>query len=158
MKCGFCKEKGVDVAHVRQCAGDRYGAQGHPAEAPRAADAATVPERKTRWEVPAGRYAILYPNAEGRKVLKFFHVDKPTEGRWVGYTFVKEQASDDLYPVKDRARREDILATIAEDPREAIVRYGREIGKCGVCGRTLTEEESRAYGIGPVCRTKVRFL
>jgi hypothetical protein len=31
------------------------------------------------------------------------------------------------------------------------VRYGMLIGKCGVCGRTLTDEESRANGIGPVC-------
>lgn len=31
-------------------------------------------------------------------------------------------------------------------------RYGREIGRCGICNRTLTDEESRRIGIGPVCR------
>lgn len=30
-------------------------------------------------------------------------------------------------------------------------RNGRELGHCGVCGRTLTDEESRARGIGPIC-------
>lgn len=38
------------------------------------------------------------------------------------------------------------------DPKEAMLRFGREIGSCGHCGRTLTNDESRAYGIGPVCR------
>jgi len=32
--------------------------------------------------------------------------------------------------------------------------YGTELGECGVCGRTLTDEKSRAYGIGPVCRER----
>jgi hypothetical protein len=41
---------------------------------------------------------------------------------------------------------------IAAGPKEAMLRYGQEIGSCGHCGRTLTNDESRAYGIGPVCR------
>lgn len=40
---------------------------------------------------------------------------------------------------------------IADGPKEAMIRYGREIGECGNCGRTLTDAESRAAGIGPVC-------
>lgn len=97
-------------------------------------------------EVPAGRYAV-----EEDGVLKFFRVDRPEQGRWAGYTFLKIQASDDLYPVKDYARKTAILAAIAEDPRAASIRYGHELGACGICGRTLTDEDSRAAGIGPVC-------
>lgn len=41
-------------------------------------------------------------------------------------------------------------------PYEAMLRYGRELGECGHCGRHLTNDESRALGIGPVCRTKGR--
>lgn len=37
------------------------------------------------------------------------------------------------------------------DPKEAMLRYGRELGECGHCGRTLTNDHSRAAGIGPVC-------
>lgn len=37
---------------------------------------------------------------------------------------------------------------------EAMLRYGRLIGACGHCGRTLTNQESRDAGIGPVCITK----
>lgn len=99
-------------------------------------------------EVPAGRYAV-----EVDGVLKFYRVDRPTEGRWAGYTFVKVQASDDLHPVRGNAAK-GILDRIAKDPREASLRYGREIGSCGVCGRTLTDEDSRAAGIGPICASK----
>jgi len=98
---------------------------------------------------PAGRYAI--ENAEGE--LRFYQVDKPTEGRWAGRTFVKVQASDDLHPVKGQAAAA-VLAEIAKDPEGASRRYGREIGRCGVCGRTLTDEKSRAEGVGPICASK----
>lgn len=104
-------------------------------------------------EVPAGRYAI--ENDEGK--LGFFQIDRPTEGRWSGYTFVKYQASDETYPVKNREQRERILSKIAQDVKSAMLRYGREIGKCGHCGRTLTDEDSRAAGIGPVCAGKVAW-
>lgn len=100
-------------------------------------------------DVPAGRYAV-----EEDGTLKFFRVDRPTEGRWAGRTFLKIQASDDLYNVRDPQRKFAILLAIAEDPRAASVRYGRELGKCGVCGKVLTDETSRANGIGPVCAAK----
>jgi Family of unknown function (DUF6011) len=95
--------------------------------------------------VPEGRYAVI--NEAG--VTEFFKVDAPTEGKWAGYVFVKQQASDDLYPVKG-ARKSDVLARIAADP-DALARYGQELGCCGRCGRTLTDEVSRATGIGPEC-------
>lgn len=59
-------------------------------------------------------------------------------------------------PVKVRMSPEAMIAIakkiIAAGPKEAMLRFGREIGSCGHCGRTLTNDESRAYGIGPVCR------
>lgn len=99
--------------------------------------------------VPAGRYAV---DVDGK--LGFFKVDRPTEGRWAGYTFVKQMASDAEYPVRGQ-RKNLVLAAVAANPQAASMRYGREIGKCGVCGRTLTNDESRAAGIGPVCAQKM---
>jgi hypothetical protein len=101
------------------------------------------------YGVPAGRYAVDL--GEG---VKFYVIDQPTEGRWAGYTFVKVQASDDLYPVKQYAAKNAILRAIAVNPAEASLRYGRLLGSCGVCGRTLTDETSRERGIGPVCADK----
>lgn len=37
---------------------------------------------------------------------------------------------------------------------EAMSLYGREIGSCGRCGRHLTDEASRARGLGPECASK----
>jgi hypothetical protein len=114
---------------------------------------ASAPHR-TNAAVPEGRYAV--DGDDGN--LKFYHVDRPTEGKWAGYTFVKVQAGDEYYPVKGKGPREAVLAKIAEAGIEAaMLRYGREIGACGHCGRTLTNPESRELGIGPVCRAKMGF-
>lgn len=171
MKCGNCKGDHPSVADVRACyehAGKVRSvilcptcrtALEHEGQDHSCGTAVHPGQREVRKygpgsppPFPAGRYAV-----EINDVLKFLKVDIPTEGRWKGFTFVKVQASDDLYPVKG-ALRELALDAIAEDPREAMLRYGREIGRCGHCGRTLTDAESRAYGIGPICRQKVSFV
>jgi hypothetical protein len=46
------------------------------------------------------------------------------------------------------------LQTISTEPREAAIRYGRLTGVCGCCGRELTDPESIAKGIGPICEAK----
>lgn len=38
-----------------------------------------------------------------------------------------------------------------EGLNQAILSYGRETGKCSVCGRILEDDKSIAKGIGPVC-------
>ena len=108
---------------------------------------------ETSPDVPAGRYAVVNPSSG---VTEFFKVDRPEDGKWAGYVFVKQQASDDLYPVKG-ARRDEVLGRIAVDPRAAMVLYGHELGACGNCGRTLTDEVSRAMGIGPDCAAKLGY-
>lgn len=99
-------------------------------------------------KVEDGRYAII----DGDRV-RFFQVNSPTSGRWDGYTFVNEQAGSELYSVRNAKQREDILRMIANDD-QALARYGQELGYCGMCNRELTDETSRAIGIGPVCRNK----
>lgn len=101
-------------------------------------------------DVPAGRYALRTED----DVVKFYRLDKPTEGKWAGYTFLKAQGSDDLYPIRNRAEKERIIAEISKDVLAAEQLYGQELGKCSRCGRTLTDETSRDYGIGPDCRAK----
>lgn len=103
----------------------------------------------TTPEVPAGYYAV--ENEEGR--LMFYTVDRPTEGRWRGYVFVKVWASDEKHPIRNQTTRMQILQRIMDAGWEkCAARFGQEIGRCGVCGRTLTDETSRAIGIGPICR------
>src|SRR5262252_4961049 len=92
--------------------------------------------------VPDGRYAI--PGPDGK--LRFYSV-KNGHSR----TFVDVWASDERWPVKNNGEAIRILNAIKNDP-DAGPRFGREIGRCYVCGRTLTDELSRELGIGPVCR------
>lgn len=89
---------------------------------------------------PEGRYAV--DNEDGE--LRFYHLVN-------GEVFV--MASDTEFPIHGNAA-EAIVAKIAVDPEAASRRYGQEIGECGVCGRTLTNEDSRAAGIGPICAGK----
>ena len=109
------------------------------------------PGERNMPDVRQGRYAIR--NKQGD--VKFYRVDRPTEGRWEGHTFLSAQASDALYPVKSLANKRAILRLIAKDPIAAFALYGQELGVCGVCGATLTNEDSRRIGIGPVCRRKL---
>jgi hypothetical protein len=86
-------------------------------------------------------------------VAKFYRI-KP--GWKAGVYFIDAQASDEFHPIRNAACRAAILARLdTEEKREAARRaYGQLIGCCGRCGRTLTDETSRAFGIGPDCRTK----
>ncbi len=142
-------ERGVPVPDVRSKS-EASAAIDELLATPRPARTESTPStRTTAPTVGDGRYAI--DTADG---LRFYRVNTPTEGRWQGYTFVDAVASDDCYPVKNRERRAAILDAIAVDPMAALLRYGREIGACGHCGRTLTDATSRAAGIGPVCAAK----
>ena len=100
-------------------------------------------------EVPVGRYAV-----EMGETLAFVQVDRPEDGRWAGYTFVTRQLADEFVRVSRQQAATILDAIQAAGPAEASKRYGREIGECGVCHRTLTNEDSRAAGIGPVCAAK----
>lgn len=97
--------------------------------------------------VPDGRYAI-----ETNEGVKFYRIKNGT-----CRVFVDVQASSDLWPIKTTEIRTEIIETIEADPSGASIRYGRELGRCGVCGRTLTDETSRKNGIGPICADKVGF-
>lgn len=94
----------------------------------------------SQFDFPFGRYAV--ETDEGH--LAFYRLTP--DGLFV-------QASDELHRVPGNAEQA-IVDKIAADPKAASIRYGLEIGSCGRCGRTLTDEDSRARGIGPVCAEK----
>jgi hypothetical protein len=49
------------------------------------------------------------------------------------------------------AMRSILEKIVAAGPGDAAIRYGRELGHCGVCNTELTNHLSRELGIGPVC-------
>lgn len=151
--CGKCKAKHPTVADVRDCfAGKRSGEPSPDTPAP-----TTNPYAELRAlaeqlpNVKRGRYAIRNTADTG---WLFYVVDKPTQGRWTGFTFVKRQASDDLLDIGIAHQISAVKEILEMGARESAITYGREIGACSMCGRTLTDPESIAAGIGPVCAEK----
>lgn len=107
-------------------------------------------ERPVTADVPEGHYAIA---SSGSNDLAFYRVDRPTEGKWAGRCFVKLVVGG--HP-DSRVRRDAVQGVLARIVEAGVVEsgrlYGREIGRCCRCNRTLTDEVSRAEGIGPECR------
>lgn len=103
-------------------------------------------------QIMPGRYAIEDPD-DG--VLKFYKVDIGKEGKWFGSIFLSIQGGDEFYSVTNMKKRNKILNEIMKEGILAMQRYGRELGHCAICGLTLTDEESRRRGIGPICFSKL---
>lgn len=97
-------------------------------------------------EVPAGRYAVGNDGGE----LRFYRVWRGTRNKSVVRVYVLHGPDEDRVP--GRLAELGVLSKIdAAGPREAAIRYGREIGECSSCGLRLTNALSRELGIGPVC-------
>lgn len=87
----------------------------------------------------------------------------PAGGRNPGAIYVKDRGTKEyLGKVADgrfvcsaagQGRKAEV-AEIARDPKAAAIAYGKEYGICSVCGRELSDPESVAAGIGPVCASK----
>jgi hypothetical protein len=45
----------------------------------------------------------------------------------------------------------DEVRAVVADPKQAAIAYGKEYGICCICNRTLTDPDSIANGIGPIC-------
>ena len=92
----------------------------------------------------------------------------PLSGRNSGSIYVKDAETGDYFGKIDEhlvyravhAAPEwaaDALSRIARDPSTAAVEYGRETGRCSCCGRELTNPDSIALGIGPICKDRWGF-
>lgn len=105
------------------------------------------------YNMPAGKYALQ----DDDNTWRFYQVDKPTEGRWKGYTFIKLLVgSPGNYRQVDigAVRRHEILEIIDANAKQAMVDYGLQSGHCGRCSSPLTDPESLARGLGPICAGK----
>lgn len=101
--------------------------------------------------VPAGRYAIAAADGE----VYTYKVDRPSDGKFAGWTFVSWIRNNGYESRLPMIHAKKVLAAIAEDPKGALVAYGRRTGSCGLCGRKLTDPESVELGIGPICLSKL---
>jgi hypothetical protein len=49
------------------------------------------------------------------------------------------------------------ITAVASDPKQAAIAYGMEFGSCSICARQLTDSDSVARGIGPICAENYGF-
>jgi hypothetical protein len=93
----------------------------------------------------------------------FVFTPAPAEGKNAGAIYIKE---DGQYLgkvlgnkfLKVRECSEDQEKRIIEasvNPKESAIKYGRMLGACSVCGKTLKDPESIELGIGPICAGKM---
>lgn len=125
---------------------DPFTAAAAPADPAIATSMTTLPSTPDGApEVPAGKYLV-------DDVA--YRVDRPVKGKWAGYTFLVRIDRDER--VRNALVRNVILRKIlAQGILESTAAYGRETGQCGQCGRTLTNPESIAAGIGPICAGRI---
>lgn len=114
--------------------------------------------------IPAGYYAT--PSLTGNNDLDFWKVQEG-KGRWDGYKFIKRviggrDDADIPRDSKKRVKTQDLRDRVTQAKAfQAILDYGikdsnrlfgTELKYCRECGIHLTDETSRALGIGPICR------
>jgi hypothetical protein len=104
-------------------------------------------------KIPSGHYATK--SLTGNNDFDFWRVDRPLEGKYKGYIFVKRIVGGKPDQNVQRNTKFAALSAILEEGIEpTALRYGQELGRCSRCNRTLTDEVSRQYGKGPECRSK----
>ena len=114
--------------------------------------------------------AAAAADREGLKWLRlrldtFVFSDAPANGQWAAAIFIKEGVTKlgrisggklICAPDTSAETKARILAAIA-DPATAAKAFGQRTGECSVCGRELTNKDSRALGIGPICAERFGF-
>jgi hypothetical protein len=92
----------------------------------------------------------------------FLRVSRPDSGQYKDHIKIQSQHGETLklvclvlpgdkgYSALNGQVR-DLVVTLVVNPKMAAVQYGREVGQCCRCGKPLTDNRSRRYGIGPEC-------
>lgn len=94
---------------------------------------------------------VAIPSATGNNDLDFFRVVRANRVTTV-YRVIG--GHNDQRVSLAQAEAAMLALVLTDDIPAAMATYGREIGRCGYCHRHLTDEESRAVGMGPVCAAK----
>lgn len=113
---------------------------------------------KDAWpEIIESRYALCVDKEQD--VWRFYEVNKPTRGKWVGYTFVVQLIGS---PGDYRKQRlgQKVAVNILKDimkvgVEQAVSDFGLKSETCGICHSPLSNDESIKRGIGPHCAAKL---
>lgn len=119
---------------------------------------------KARAAAAADREGIKWL---GLRLDGFKFSDAPATGTWAASIFIKDTVNGQKLgriirgklfcnPGVPEGTEARIAAAIA-NPAEAAKAHGQRTGECSVCGRELTNKDSRALGIGPICAERFGF-
>lgn len=102
---------------------------------------------------PVGRYAMQEIDPITKELIWKFYVVTQSR-RNTSLRFMQEQYGDNKRSVP--YTKLDLVCTIINsNPQFHMEQYGKQIGRCGKCGRTLTDPESIERGIGPECWSRM---
>lgn len=114
--------------------------------------------------VPDGRYAWQPSSEVPLRFIRLKRYAKTARNRFAGATIVQTQHSDDLklawvwWPSGQISVYDngicDLINGVIVDYKRCRKTYSEHLNQCGICGKTLTDERSRHYGIGPDCETR----
>ena len=114
------------------------------------------------------RFKLILPT-EGILTIKLLRsgrhpgsVTMEHNGSWIGYIKADTGEYEPSYNARNlirptKAEIWDQLKALRADPVAAFEAHGIRTGSCGMCGRTLTNPESIARGIGPICADNAGF-
>ncbi|HZO65239.1 MAG TPA: DUF6011 domain-containing protein [Kribbellaceae bacterium] len=105
-------------------------------------------------DLPIGYYAVAISDDESEAIGYQVFRRKRTGVSAVA-TYCVPGADTDMVH-REACSFAELVYLVAQDPAWYREEYGRFAGKCGCCGRRLTDPESKVRGIGPECEAKTR--
>lgn len=140
-----------------------------PAAVPHAMQHRTTVPLAMLETTPDGYYAV---RQDAKDHFRFLRISRRfgKKSKWLGCIQIQTQHSEMLKPLmlyrplnSENAIRKDEWLWVAQpnmqpylilaivDPMGAGQAYASELGRCMICGKTLTDPRSIHYGIGPDC-------
>jgi Zn-finger protein len=158
IRCQKCKGGGKFIGYKGRPIGDCFACKGSGVRREAVEDATA------KIDVSAIRKAFETAVRRGLKnpkisITPFKFSRAPDTGKNPGAIYVKagdeyigKITGNEFWSARACTQKhiEDMLE-IAKDPKAAAERHGILTGRCGKCGLKLTDPESVARGIGPIC-------
>lgn len=152
--CGNCKQEGQTVEHIKGCYAAHRGTTITAEVGPITQQYVESRDfRPMALTLPDSKYALL----DGQGGITFYEVRTGKKGKWTGFQFLDRLVGHPgdwmRYPVKGAAKAQ-VLDAISVDPKAAAICFSKHFTVCAVCGSPLSDPESMAAGLGPVCATR----
>jgi len=96
---------------------------------------------------------VFSPAGENSKNAGAIYIKNKEDGVYLG-----KVAGGRLFTSRDcTTEAAERIVAVSNDPKQAAVAYGMKFGACSICGRALTDSDSIARGIGPICAENYGF-